>query len=571
MKDQNSNIMINAEIHNNSLCLRCRHNNEIMIHEKKITGFDPSNNDIGMYYFWWILNAIKPLFFKMPVENVQIEFTQECKDKFYNMFSFCYNLLKNTNEILKVYAAKKDWALANEHVLFFNVDENVNFKKIYKNSAEIDSKHTKYLDFDPGFNPVERKWEKTPPPLSVEEFIQYIKENKIQKIVSINHYLLEKYLDQGIYILALFKYLGLEYIIIDLDNYDQSSQGYLYKCFYNVDAFDRFSYAEFHAFWDKYYGMANVNRIVFAHEDKSGFSFQEIDEDYNIVIMSNSRIQDVVSMLNPIAFVLGHFTEGSFFEELALWYYSLRHMILSAMDFNEYERLNYNALLLRFAYNASQFVKYIVIDSIETERKIELYGDAGWTMVFPEHYKTYLDRQGIDNVFSKGRSLNLLMNWQLSWLETSAVIFEALNYRVPFLNHPAIAKTSSLKGMSHIEYHTPVDLNQKLDNIGDHLNEDLIQSINYLNSFCNDNMNFIVSKLHASTRQSSDNEKIVKELKEHDSLLQDRINLYMIQNYDFLRNSFNCLFIEPAQYDISQSKYFSKTFMQRLIHYAQNR
>ena len=239
MNDKKPTILIKSEIHNNSLCLKYQLNDEIVVHEKKITGFNPSNNEITMYYFWWILNAIKPLFFIMPVEDVKIEFTQECKDKFNNMISFCYNLLKNTNEILKSYSYKKGESQSNEKILFFNVDDNVNFKKIYQNSNDVDLSKTRYLNFNSGFNSVERKWEKTPPPMSVEELIQYIKENQIKKIVSINHFLLEKYIDQGVYILALFKYLKLEYIIVDLDNYDLSTQGYLYKQFVSVHGVDK--------------------------------------------------------------------------------------------------------------------------------------------------------------------------------------------------------------------------------------------------------------------------------------------------------------------------------------------
>jgi len=565
---QNETIRVKFEIQNNSLCLICFFNGEIRIHEKKMTGFNPSSEQTMMYYFCWVLNTIRPLFFSMPVADIKVEYTQECKDKINNMIVFAYNLLKNTNDTLRRISDGKNITQSNENALFFNVGENVNFRKIYRNCLKKDPSRLRYLDFDPGFNPVERRWEKTPPPMTVDEFVRYIQENRIRKIVSINHYLLEKYQDQGIYILAVFKYIGLEYIIIDLDNYDLTLHGYLYKSYYNVEEFDRFSYAEFHVFWDRYYGLSNVNRIVFTHEDKKRFAFQELDEDYHIVVMSNSRLNDVVSMLNPILFILGEFKEGSFFEELALWYYSMRDMILSSMDLSEYERLNFNALLLRFAYNASQFIKYSVIDEIKTDRKIELYGDAGWQTLFPEYYLTYLDRKGIDKVFSEGRSLNLLMNWQLTWLETSAVIFEALNYRVPFLNHPAIVKTEKLKAMSHIEYSAPADLNLKLRNIKPYLNKDLVQSIDYLNSFCNGNMDFIVSKIYSDRVKKENNETIAAELKKHDHLLAERVNAYILKQYDFLRFTFKSLFIEPAPFDIRQSLYFSKPFMQRLIQYA---
>ncbi len=564
-------IRVKIEIQNNSLCLICFFNGEIRIYEKKLTGFNPAAEQSMMNYFCWMLNILKPLFFRMPVADITVEFTQECKDKINNMIVFAYNLLKNTNDTLKCFSDRKNMAASHENVLFFNVGENINFRKIYQNCMNMGSSRLRYLDFDPGFNPVERRWEKTPPPMSVEEFVQYIKENRIRKIVSINHYLLEKYQDQGIYILAVFKYLGLEYIIIDLDNYDLTPQGYLYKCFYNVEEFDRFSYTEFHVFWDRYYGLSNVSRIIFPHEDKKPFAFQELDDDYHIVVMSNSRINDVIPMLNPIVFILDQFKEGSFFEELCLWYYSMRYLILSCMDLNEYEKLNFNALLLRFAYNASQLIKYSVIDGIKTDRKIELYGDSGWQNLFPEYYQTYLDRKGIDEVLTKGLSLNLLMNWQVTWVETSAVIFEALNYRVPFINHPALVKTEKLKGLSRIEYHSSEDLNLKLQDIKPHLNSDLIESINNFNFICNGNMDFIVSRLHPASKKNKGYETIIKELDDHDRLLQERINGYVSTHYDFLRFTFKSLFMEPAPFDIRKSPYFSKPFMQRLIHYADNK
>jgi hypothetical protein len=571
MNDENLQIKISAEIHNNCLCLTYMLDSDLIIKEKKLDNFDPSKENIKMYYFWWMLNAFKPLFSEMPVENIQIEFTQECKDKFFQMLSFCYKVLKNTNEAVRQCIEDKNCARGNDRILFFDVGENVNFKKIYDRGVELDNKKTLYLNFDPGFNPVERKWEKTAPPMSVEEFVRYIKDNRIGKIVSINHYLLEKYLDQGVYILAVFQFLGIDYIIIDLDHYDLVPQGYLYKKFYNTGNHRRFSYAQFHVFWDEYYGLTNVSRIGFPHENRRGFSFQKLDDDYKIVVMSNSRINDILSMLNPIVFMLDQFRADTFFAEFCMWYYSLRHMILYSMDLTEFERLNFNALLLRFAYNASQFIKYIIIDSIKTDRKLEIYGDTGWKNVFPDHYVTYLDRPGIDRELSCGHTLNLLMNWQLTWLETSAVIFEALNYRVPFINHPAVVKTPELGAMSKIEYKNQADLNSRLDNIKAFLDNELVQSVNYLNTLLNDNLEYIVSGIYRAENSSVINTAITREMAMHDKLLQEKINTYIVENNVFLRYSFKSLFVEPVQYDMRQSRYFSRPFMQRLLHYAQNR
>ena len=130
MNDENLQIKISAEIHNNCLCLTYMLDSDLIIKEKKLDNFDPSKENIKMYYFWWMLNAFKPLFSEMPVENIQIEFTQECKDKFLQMLSFCYKVLKNTNEAVRQCIEDKNCARGNDRILFFDVGENVNFKKI---------------------------------------------------------------------------------------------------------------------------------------------------------------------------------------------------------------------------------------------------------------------------------------------------------------------------------------------------------------------------------------------------------------------------------------------------------
>lgn len=563
-------IQIHGALQHNSLSIRCICNDELKMYEKKITGLDTGKHDVQTYLMWWLLNRIKPLLLKLPVQDIDLDLTQDCKEKFGNLFDFCLNCLKNTNEALKQYPSEKDKHGSNTNTLFFNVDENPNFNKVYQKSHDLDPGKTRYKNMNSGFNAVERKWEQTPPPMMLDEFVNYIQENKIKKIVSINHYLLEKYMEHGVYILSFFKYLGIEYIIVDLDNYDLSIQGYLFKQFYNVKAFQRFSYAQFHVVWDKYYEMTNTNRIAMIHKGRENFEFTTLADDYVIAVTSNSRINDVISMLNPIVFILSHFKEDSFFEEFELWYYSLRHLILNVMDLNEYERLYYNALLLKFAYAALQFLKYDVIDSIESSRKIEVYGDIGWQALFPDLYVSYLDQQGMTDLFKNGRAMNLLMNWQLTWFETSAAIFNALNHRVPFLNHPALVKTDKLKGMSSFEYHNPSDLNQKLDNMNDCVNPELIRSIEYLNRFCNKNLEFMSAVLLSSKTLDHNNKEVISEFEKHDALLSKEINSYCFKNEPFLRYSFKSLFVESIQYDLNKSRYFSKNYMQRMLHYAQN-
>ncbi|MBU2453919.1 MAG: hypothetical protein KJ668_11480, partial [Proteobacteria bacterium] len=346
---EENKIRIQAEIFNQSLCIKCTSPHGIFWNEKKIVG-DEKKQPMQSMVLYSLLNVIKPLFFELPVDHIEVQLSEECNQRFSGFFKFILDCLKITNQAISRVKEKKRIAIHNETLLLYNIGDNSNFNILIDQLKLKSSKKIKTLDFDPGFNPIERRWEKTDPPMTVDELVGLVDRDKIGKIVSINHYLLEKYLEKGVYLIALLKFLGIEHVIIDLDNYDLSVQGYQTKLFYNCSSFDRFSYTYFHKYWDQYYELKNVNRLAFIKKNVAQFEFEEISDDYGVLITSNSRIKDVISFLNPMLFLLDHFPGKTFIAEFELWYYSLRHMILNIMDFNEYEKLNYNALLQRFVY-----------------------------------------------------------------------------------------------------------------------------------------------------------------------------------------------------------------------------
>lgn len=557
---------IKVGVHNNRLCLKCTCMDTVFWREKNMAGLTQNESTDQMIIFW-MLKEIKPLFFSMPADTIHVEIEEDCKARFGKIVEFCGNCLRITNGIIVKYAGLKNVAEKHDKLLFYNIDGNVNLKNFYEQLDQKNSDNHLYMNFKSGFNGKTRQWEKTDPPFTVDEFLNLVQTEKIKKIISLNHYLLEKYFGQGIYILAVFKYIGVEYVIFDHDPWDQTPFGYLTKSFYNCESFDRFSYSYFHKHWDKYYGLKNVNHVAFINKYPKQFSLDQLPDDYNIVIMTNARMPEVISFLNPMLFLLSHFKSDSFFEEVELWYYSLRYMILNIMDFNEFERLHYNSLLLKFVYSISQFIKYDVIGSIKTDRKVQLYGDNAWTHIFPEIYNTYLDRRGIDKLFSKKTSLYLLMNWQTTWLESSGVTYESMSYQIPFLNHPALAKTSELQALSKIEYRNPTDLNKKINNMNEYLDDELITSIKFLNRISNGGMATIDNRLNNNDPYPSDDPFSVL-LSKHDELIKKKVHEYIDKNEAFIRNSFHNLFIKSVQYNLEESKYFSKPYMQRLLHYA---
>ncbi len=568
MNENREMLSVKFTLNDESLCIKSSGSNGIHWSEKNMKGLAQDSNT-GQMIFYWVLKEIKPLFYTLPVETVHVEMTEECKTRLGGVIQFCHKCLTNTNNTIKKYTGLKNAAAQNEKVLFFNVNDNVNLKKFYEQLDLANSHKLLYKSFNPGFNLVTRQWEKTDPPITVDEFVLLIQDQELGKIVSINHYLLEKYFDQGIYLIALFEYLGVEYVIFDHDPWDDTLSGHLTKSFYNCDSFTRFSYSYAHKFWDRHYKLKNVHHVALTNEYPKKYVPEKLPDDYNIVIMTNARVQNVLHFLNPILFLLSHFKTESFFDEVELWYYSLRFMILEIMDLNEFERLQYNSLLANMIYAISQFVKYDVIDSIDSERRIELYGDQGWNHVFPELYKTYLDRKSIDELIARKESLYLLMNIQTTWLESSAAVFEAINYQLPFINHPALVKSQELSGLSNLEYRNSTELNDRINDINSYTNEEAISSIRFLNDISNDCMSAIGQAVNKNELYRSENNNYGVQLNIHDGLLSQKIHQYIDKNEHFLRYTFKSLFKESVKLNVEKSEYFPKEYMQRLLHYAQ--
>ena len=220
---------------------------------------------------------------------------------------------------------------------------------------------------------------------------------------------------------------------------------------------------------------------------------------------------------------------------------------------------------MRFVYGVSQFVKYEVLHSIESERDIELFGDTGWQHIFPDYYKGYLDRERINDLFSRNEHLYLLMNWQTTWFETSGAITEAIAYQVPFINHPSFEITSGLRGLKNIEYRNSKELNDRINNIHRFINDDVTDSIRYLNGVANECMTSLADNLVDNLEYVET--RLDEQMARHDLLIKAKVEAYIDQNEDFLRYTFNSLFITPIQYDIRQSKYFTRPYVQRLLEY----
>lgn len=90
--------------------------------------------------------------------------------------------------------------------------------------------------------------------------------------------------------------------------------------------------------------------------------------------------------------------------------------------------------------------------SLDTNRPIEIYGDADWGLLFPKYYQQrYLGSAEKKQLFSKSEYLFLLLNANYTYLESNGVVLDALAENLPFIGLPALVKTKEFEAFSSIE------------------------------------------------------------------------------------------------------------------------
>lgn len=569
---KNKNAIISVSIHDKSLCLKVVIDNKPSWHETK---FDSQMKEsiIDNLFQYWMLNAVRPLFFEMPFQEVKTSCTLKANGDFEKKIDKCAaNMsacLSNTNDFIKNHESLKDIAENSRKILFFNTDHNNRYKWFYNVIKASENAEVIYMSMKTGFDSENRRWEDVDVPIQLPDLINLIEEENIKKIISVNNNFLEKYLYRtGIYLPALFHYLGVEYITLDNDPYDLAPFGYLSRSFFHCNSFARFSNVSvLNEFWDRKYGLKNVSYVSIPQNYERHDEFKELEDDYTLLVLTNSRLDNVKLDIYQILILLDHMPDDSIFTDVQLWYMALRHMILEIMDMDEFERLYYNSRLHTFLYTVVQFLKYEVIYSLNTGRPIELYGDPGWKTVFPEYYKKILNDKEIDELFSKNRHLYLLLNASISYLDASGPVYDAISRNVPFINMPPLVKTDPFAGLKHIEYANSLELNDLVENMNKTNNPELTAAIHFYQDVLIESNKSIQSRIINNKITWSEENLFERERKAHQILLDQKVEEYINKNESFLRDSFDIFFLgKQLQYDFSQSKFYNRGYTQRILH-----
>ncbi|MGE5417974.1 MAG: hypothetical protein ACM3UZ_14645 [Acidobacteriota bacterium] len=516
----------------------------------------------------WMINSCRNHFCEMPFDIVETGTDQELEPKANKAFHVFASAAKVTNNVIRECKGLKDFAREHTNVLYFNLDNNSSYQKFFTLLQELDASKLLYQNMASGFDSATRTWREAGPPLSLDDLIRVVAKYKIKKIISVSTFVSEKYLAQGLFFPAFVEYLGLEHICLDNDPFDDVPGGYLRKAVTFCPSSPRYSLASIlQKEWDDQYSIPNVNYIPMPQRYEY-VKQQTLNPDYSLLVLSNSRIGNVINVLPTILYILDNLDEKLFFSELHTWYYAMRRLLLADKSINDFHRINIAQSIWSIFYAVAQFVKYEVIDSIDSNHPIKIYGDHGWSVVFPEYYQNkYLDPPQKEHLLKSGNYLYLLLNHSFNYLDTSAAIYEAICVGVPFVSHRSLVKSDSFQGFESIEYHNADRLNHLINNAAILTNTSEFETaktkyLEVLNSSITDMAEQIVFNKH------SRNNLFTASLEEHQALLDTITDDFILSHNNFLEECRQYFWqLQSIPYDITTSRFYNRTYYQRLTEY----
>ena len=300
----------------------------------ELRGARGNSEEFNGLLFFWILNKLKPFFRLMPLDALRIEGDKATYQKHKRVIDHLSLVLHETNEIIHTYKDLKDTAEGNR-LLFWNISDNPRYKALYDKLKKTNPDII-YWSFYPGFDQKKREWTDVDIPMPLDELIDTLQKENIKKIISINHYIPDKYLFQsGAHLLALLDYMGIEWIIIDNDPPDLRPAGYLAKAFFNNISHPRFSnFSVLSEWWDSQYHMNNVHYVALPGNYEKAKPI-DLEDDFDIIVLSNSRYDSLRHMEYFLNIFWDNTPKENLVDEIGLWYLASLKLVLDVMEITD--------------------------------------------------------------------------------------------------------------------------------------------------------------------------------------------------------------------------------------------
>lgn len=534
----------------------------------KIPLFEIEGAKLGQF-ICWALGVMKPILFLLPELELDVDIEQGSQVK--RGFELIEKIIVTNFELMRSLAHLKGSAAANTKTLFYNIIDNPSYRALYDEFQKVDADRCVYREFDIGFDCKTRTWRPTDLPIEFDGLLKLIADERIKTIVSINHNFLEQYLEKKfIYLPAIFKWLGVEYIIFDNDAFEVNETHLFAMRAFHCNDFRRFYLSPiFQKPWHDKYSLRNTHYSVVPERfnQNSGAKIV-LAPPYDLVLLSGSRIDSVLHHLEDVLYLIDRMGPERIFSDLTCWYLALRGMLLDEYGRKDVDVMPAIKKIHWVFYGAAmQFMKYEVVSWVTGAGfNLEIYGDNGWGKIFPDHYMgKYLTVEEKRERLSRGNVIHLIINFLFHYLEASGVIYEGLSGDVPFINLAAPVRTNLTEGLRHVEYSNRSELVRVIANIKMiSANKELKSSVAGLQALLSRSMQHTARRIVDS--ESADDPIVTKELAANLKLLTQLVDEYRRQNGEFLKESFRRICLgDPCGYDYENSPYMSREFMPRLM------
>ncbi|QQR81159.1 MAG: hypothetical protein IPJ69_03190 [Deltaproteobacteria bacterium] len=537
--------------------------------------YTSDSEDISLRaFFLWLCATINGVFYLPASTEITFRFNEspDCPQILDSTINKLNRVIANTQFQLKKIHKQKNIAITHNGKLFLNLGMTPYLYQLYLKAYEEcpagsfhDPCHV--INKDP-------EGESLPTP-SVEDFVENILKNKLRTIYSHNVSYLSYFMEvHEVYLFCIADYIGVEFIIVDFDTYNQMDGQYYHKLFMNNENHRRYCVMPHEEkYWDQTLKISNARYFTFPY--KISEQKEIIRNDYDIVISTWSRLDKIFCIFKSVLTFLDFVDPEKPFYDFQMLYRSLSHLLLNQTSYSTYEKMLYNKIFSMIFYQSYSFLKFEIIEAlkdIRNNKRIFLFGDNIWEKFYPKLYRRPLNLDEIKDFrnINIGRPfIYLLMNPNYNYLETNPMMTRVLNAGFPYLNISSVLRLNEHEGLNVLEYDSKNMLLEKIDNI-----ETLIQDDQYqraLKNLIHDN-NKIVDDFFDDALHGQAIEKtpfFFEELTQrHEELFLEKLIQYLKVNGPKVQECMTKLISRDfSNYDLYQSRYAERPFMKKMIEF----
>lgn len=530
-----------------------------------------------MYVVMYFLNNLKEYYQNMPYDIVEFDYNIDSacseyeKNIYFQVYQNIDKIVKKTNEILMKYKDFKDVAKNNENIVCYMDQDEVRFRSLYNKLIAKGQENIALDTYESGWDPVQRCWdEQKRHRITIEKVIDLVINKKAKKIIYTNFELFAFSLDE-FHLSVFLDYLGVQYMGID---YDGCEYYQLYGPIIRSTIDGTYSkrltcYPYYHIDWDLQYKQKSVQYVAVVQDYKMYEEKIKLDEDFKLIVLSNSRIKDVKDMFPEILFFLENIDEENVFEDALLAYVSLRYLIMGSESVKNVAKMEICRYLIMLHYTANQFLKYVAIDGLDTERELLLYGDTGWATLFPQNYKGFMKRPEINELKKSNKYLYFLFNNMTCYFEVGGPIFDSICDNLPFINFKVLSEIDELKPLKSIQYSGVKSLNEVVKNAYETFKDCKVdKSIKFLRNTFSRSVEELTDNVLFDKIPANGGEFYQNYLKER-MTYTERIEKYIEKNKDWLIDFIVKMFVQKTdRFDITKSKYYKYDFVKKIEGYS---